>query len=100
MVLSSLSFLLPLPSPDGVYSSLSASRRPCSLSTSLWNSTDRKAQFLVMAGKGKREKMDFFLDDDGGDDLGEDRIPDHVVDMEEWMRNRPPGFGVGKVCAM
>lgn len=96
MALSSLSFLLPLPTSDGVYSSLNASHRPCSLSTSLWNSADRKAQFLVMAGKGKREKMDFFLDGDGGDDLGEDKIPEPLVDMEEWMRNRPSGFGVGK----
>jgi len=103
MALSSLSFLLPLPTPDGVYSSATpaaSSSRPCSLSTSLWISCDRGAQFVVMAGKSKREKMDFFLDDDDDDNLGEDNIPDHIVDMEEWMRNRPAGFGVGKVRAI
>ena len=50
-----------------------------------------------MAAKGKREKMDFeFLDDDDGM-KEENTIPDYFVDMEEWMRNRPSGFGVGKV---
>jgi hypothetical protein len=50
-----------------------------------------------MAAKGKREKMDFeFLDDDDGM-KEEDRVPDYIASMKEWMRNRPPGFGVGKV---
>ena len=93
MALSSFSFLLPLPHPDAVHSSATPCSRPCSISTSspssLWIS---KLQFAVRAGKGKR---DFFLDDDG--DSGEDKIPEHIVDMEEWMRNRPEGFGVGKV---
>lgn len=48
-----------------------------------------------MVGKGKCEKMDFFFDDD--DDLGEDKVLDYIMDMEEWMRNWLVGFGVGKV---
>ncbi|KAG0569160.1 hypothetical protein KC19_6G069600 [Ceratodon purpureus] len=101
MALSSLSFLVPHPPPDLLQASVitgsAACSRPCSLSTSsssLWVSSER-SQFVVVAGKAKRETMDFeFLDDDDGM-AEEDRVPDHV-DMEEWMRNRPSGFGVGK----
>lgn len=94
MALSSFSFLISLPQPDAVHSFMPSCSRPCSISApspSLWVS---RAQYAVRAGQGKSEKMDFLLDDD---DLGEDTIPEHIVDMEEWMRNRPAGFGVGKV---
>ncbi|XP_024376261.1 uncharacterized protein [Physcomitrium patens] len=101
MAMSALSFLQPIPRLDPLCTSLttdacSACSPISSLSGpshSLWISSER-SRVVVKAAKGRREKMDFFLDDVGE---SEDTIPDDVVDMEEWMRNRPAGFGIGKV---
>lgn len=58
--------------------------------------SSERSQFAVVAAKGKREMMDFeFLGDD--DDAEEDKVPDYIANMEEWMRNKPAGFGVDKV---
>lgn len=103
MAMSALSFLQPIPRLDPLCTSLttdacSACSPISSLSGpfhSLWISSER-SRVVVKAAKGRREKMDFFLDDVGE---SEDTIPDDVVDMEEWMRNRPAGFGIGKVSS-
>ena len=46
--------------------------------------------------RAKPKKMNFFLEDD----TEEDEAMADIVDMGEWMRNRPSGFGLGKVVSL
>lgn len=45
--------------------------------------------------RAKPKKMNFFLEDE----TEEDKAMADIVDMGEWMRNRPSGFGQGKVVS-